>query len=81
MGLNTIALTLPWNQFEKSQNIFDFESDNNDIKKFMQLCVDNDLSVLLRPGPYIGSSIDAGGIPLYFLERQEIIRSTNPDFV
>ena len=81
MGLNTIALTLPWNQFEKQQGIYDFESANNNIKKFLQLCMDNSLSVLIRPGPYIGSSIDAGGIPIFLLDRPEIIRSTDADFV
>lgn len=35
---------------------------------------------MLRPGPYVGSSIDAGGLPLYLLEQPDILRSTNANF-
>jgi len=50
---------------------FDFGDKDNDfskllnIRQFMQIAQEEDLFVILRPGPYICSEWEFGGMPRY----------------
>lgn len=68
MGLNTIAFYTMWNDFEQPDGSFDFKTGNRDIAAFLQLCKDNGMWVLFRPGPYICGEWDFGGLPAYLLK-------------
>jgi beta-galactosidase GanA len=46
---------IEWSRHEPQPGVFDFEGEN-DIERFVQLAQQNDLFVILRPGPFI----DAG---------------------
>lgn len=62
---------MAWNLHEPQQNQFDFGKGNNDMSifldlvTFLQIAYEEDLLVLLRPGPYICSEWDFGGLPRY----------------
>lgn len=71
MGLNTIAFYTMWNDFEQADGSFDFKTGNRDIAAFLQLCQDNGMWVLFRPGPYVCGEWDFGGLPAYLLKEKD----------
>ena len=50
-GLNAVQTYVAWNFHETSPGVYDFSGDRN-LTHFLQLAQDNDLLVILRPGPY-----------------------------
>jgi beta-galactosidase len=72
MGMNTVSLYLFWNYFEQRPGVFDFTSERRDFVAFTRLCQDEDMWVLLRPGPYVCGEWDLGGIPPYLLRYPDI---------
>ncbi|WDD92343.1 beta-galactosidase [Burkholderia sp. FERM BP-3421] len=72
MGMNTIALYIMWNYHESAPGVFDFHTDNRDIAAFIRLCQDENMWVLLRPGPYVCGEWDLGGMPSYLLRYPDI---------
>lgn len=66
-GFNTIETPVFWGRVEPRPGSFDFKGDN-DIRHFVQLVAEADMHVILRPGPYIGSGWDLGGLPAWLLD-------------
>lgn len=52
MGLNCIETYTAWNLHEPQPGKFNFEG-NLDIAGFIRCAAENDLMVIVRPGPYI----------------------------
>lgn len=67
MGLNTIAFYVFWNQLEQADGSWDF-SGMNDIGAFIDLCREEGMWVLFRPGPFVCGEWDLGGMPTYLLK-------------
>jgi len=72
MGLNTIAFYTMWNDFEQPDGSFDFKTDKRDIGRFMEICREEGMWILFRPGPYICGEWDFGGIPPYLLKYPDL---------
>jgi beta-galactosidase len=72
MGCNTIAAYFFWNYFEQQEGKFDFSTENRNIKEFIQICKDEGMWVIARPGPYVCAEWDFGGIPPYLLKYADI---------
>ncbi len=72
MGCNTIAVYIFWNYQETSPGIFDFTSTNHNIAEFIKICQQENMWVLLRPGPYVCAEWDFGGLPSYLLKIPDI---------
>ncbi|MGZ3837465.1 MAG: glycoside hydrolase family 35 protein [Flavisolibacter sp.] len=72
MGCNTIAVYIFWNYQETKEGIFDFSTGNHNIGDFIRLCQQEDMWVLLRPGPYVCAEWDFGGLPGYLLKIPDI---------
>jgi beta-galactosidase len=72
MGCNTIAVYVFWNYQEISPNNFDFASTNHNIAEFIKICKEENMWVLLRPGPYVCAEWDFGGLPSYLLKIPDI---------
>ena len=66
MGMNTIQTYVPWNWHENTEGTFDFEGDR-DLSQFLTLCKQNNLTILLGAGPYIGGDWEFGGLPWWLL--------------
>lgn len=83
MGLNTISFYTMWNDLERADGTFDFESGSRDIAQFIKLCQEEGMWVLFRPGPYICGEWDFGGIPPSLLKYPDLkIRTTkDPRFM
>ena len=81
MGLNTIATYIFWNLQQPKPGVFDF-SDRTDAAAFVRTAQEEGLHVLLRPGPYVCSEWDLGGLPAWLLADPNIVlRSTDPKFI
>ncbi len=72
MGCNTIAVYIFWNYQETSPGVFDFTSTNHNIAEFIKICQQENMWVLLRPGPYVCAEWDFGGLPSYLLKIPDI---------
>uniref|UniRef100_A0A8C3W482 Beta-galactosidase n=1 Tax=Catagonus wagneri TaxID=51154 RepID=A0A8C3W482_9CETA len=79
-GLNTLTTYVPWNLHEPERGKFDF-SENLDLEAFVLLAAEVGLWVILRPGPYICSEIDLGGLPSWLLQDSSMrLRTTYKGF-
>lgn len=67
MGLNTIAFYVFWNALEQEDGSWNFEG-MNDIAAFIDLCAEEKMWVLFRPGPFTCGEWDLGGLPIYLLK-------------
>ena len=70
MGLNTIAFYTFWNTLEKEDGSGDF-TGRNDIGAFIDMCQEEGMWVLFRPGPYVCGEWDLGGLPTYLIRDAE----------
>jgi len=72
MGCNTISIYFFWNYFETNDGKFDFKTENRNIKEFINICKEEGLWVIARPGPYVCAEWDFGGLPTYLLKYPDI---------
>ena len=80
-GVNTIETPIFWNLIEPRPGSYDFK-DNNDIKHFMSLLAKHNMYAIIRPGPFIGSGWDLGGLPAWLLNIADVkLRAPNQPFL
>ncbi len=81
MGFNCIGTYIFWNAHEKKPGEFDF-SGNLDIAAFARTCQEEGMWLIVRPGPYVCSEWDLGGLPPWLLKDPEmVIRTNDPKFL
>ncbi|XP_050976571.1 beta-galactosidase-1-like protein 2 [Labeo rohita] len=80
-GLNTLTVDVPWSLHQPEKGELHFQG-SLDIEAFLHLAAEVGLWVILRPGPYIGSDLDLGGLPSWLLRDREMkLRTTYPGFI
>ncbi|XP_011540872.1 beta-galactosidase-1-like protein 3 isoform X6 [Homo sapiens] len=80
-GFNTVTTYVPWNLHEPERGKFDF-SGNLDLEAFVLMAAEIGLWVILRPGRYICSEMDLGGLPSWLLQDPRLLlRTTNKSFI
>ncbi|HEX2914070.1 MAG TPA: beta-galactosidase [Chloroflexia bacterium] len=80
-GYNCIDVYFPWNYHELGRDEWDF-SNERDVSEFLHLAAEEGLWVIARPGPYICSEWDGGGLPAYLLLQREMhLRDNDPLFL
>jgi len=65
-GLNAITTYVEWSLHEPLPGVYNFE-DIADLEYFIQLIKNENMYLLLRPGPYICAERDFGGFPYWLL--------------
>ena len=81
MGLNTISVYEFWNMHEPEKGKFYFR-DNEDVTKFINICAEEGMYVILRPGPYVCAEWEFGGYPYWLLnEPGLVVRSKEAQFM
>jgi len=81
LGLNTLCTYAFWNLHEPRPGQFDF-GGNLDLAEYLRTARSEGLWVLLRPGPYICSEWDFGGLPSWLLATPDMrVRSTDARFL
>ena len=68
MGLNTLETYVAWNLHEPQPGQFNF-TGWLDLPHYLELAADAGLYVMIRPGPYICSEWDLGGLPAWLLRN------------
>ncbi|MBL7703500.1 MAG: beta-galactosidase [Ferruginibacter sp.] len=82
MGCNTVAAYIFWNYHEEKEGKFDFTKENRNIAEFIKTCQQENMWVLLRPGPYVCAEWDFGGLPPYLLKYPDIkVRCMDPRYM
>ena len=80
-GLNTVETYLPWNLHEETEGNFCF-SGGLDVERYVGMAASLGLMVILRPGPYICSEWDFGGLPAWLLNKPGLrIRCSNREYL
>ncbi|NSW91171.1 MAG: beta-galactosidase [Firmicutes bacterium] len=81
LGYNCIDVYFPWNYHELRKGEWSF-SNQRDVDLFLTMAKEEGLFVIARPGPYICSEWDGGGLPAYlFAEDQMKIRDNDPKYL
>jgi len=80
MGLNTLCTYVFWNAHEPQQGKFDF-TGNLDVAEYIRTAQVEGLYVILRPGPYICTEWDFGGLPWWLLAADIKVRTVDPRFL
>ncbi|HOB84041.1 MAG TPA: beta-galactosidase [Bacteroidales bacterium] len=82
MGCNTISAYIFWNFHETEEGVFDFTKDNHNLAQFIKTVQDEDMWLILRPGPYVCAEWELGGIPPYLLRIPDIkLRCMDPRYM
>lgn len=82
MGMNTVCTYVFWNFHETVPGTWDFESDNKNLREFIELAAAEGLMVILRPGPYACAEWEFGGYPWWLpLNPNLVIRGNNRSFL
>jgi hypothetical protein len=66
MGVEVVASYVPWNYHELEPGRYDFTGETSpqrDLKGFVELLKEEGLWLIARPGPYIYSEWEFGGVP------------------
>jgi beta-galactosidase len=81
MGLNTLETYVCWNLHEPKPGKFDFEG-RLDLVRYIEMAADLGLMVIVRPGPYICSEWDFGGLPAWLLKDPAMrVRCAYPPYL
>jgi len=82
MGCNTISVYIFWNYHETQEGVFDFSTGNRNIAEFFRIAHDEEMWVIVRPGPYVCAEWEFGGIPPYLLRIPDIkVRCMDPRYM
>jgi beta-galactosidase len=82
MGCNTISVYIFWNYHEPEEGIFDFASDNHNLGEFFRMVQEEEMWLIVRPGPYVCAEWELGGIPPYLLRIPDIkLRCMDPRYM
>ncbi len=66
MGLNTVETYVAWNLHEPQPGTFRFDA-GLDLVRYLTIAAELGLYAIVRPGPYICSEWDLGGLPAWLL--------------
>ncbi|MCT4587789.1 MAG: beta-galactosidase [Carboxylicivirga sp.] len=78
MGMNTICIYVFWNFHEQEEGQYDF-TGQKDIAEFARLVQENDMYLIVRPGPYVCAEWDMGGLPWWLLKKKDLKVRTSKD--
>ena len=80
-GFNTISTSCPWVVHEPRRDRFVY-SGQADVRRFVELCAEAGMHVILKPGPFVGDSYDGGGLPPWLAEHPGVrLRESNEFFL
>ena len=80
-GFNTVETYTCWNLHERKEGQFDF-SGILDLERYIALAEGLGLNVIVRPGPYICSEFEFGGLPSWLLKYPDMgLRCNDPQYL
>ncbi len=79
-GLTMIATYVFWNHHEETEGVYDW-SGQRDLRRFLEICKDADMPVIVRLGPFCHGEVRCGGIPDWMFTKGCKIRDENKTFM
>ncbi len=79
-GLDIVATYCFWIHHEEIEGQFDFTGRRN-LKRFVEICKDNQMYVLLRLGPFCNGEVRNGGIPDWIRQKGIRSRTNDPEYL
>jgi len=79
-GVTVIATYVFWNHIEEQEGIFRWDGQRN-LRRFLEICRDEELPVVLRIGPFCHGEVRCGGIPDWMFQKGCKMRSQDPVFL
>ncbi len=79
-GVTIIATYVFWNHVEEQQGIFRWDGQR-DLRRFLEVCKDEQMPVVLRIGPFCHGEVRNGGIPDWVFEKVKRARSLDTAFL
>ena len=79
-GVTIIATYLFWNHIEEQEGIFRWDGQRN-LRRFIEICQQEGLPVVLRLGPFCHGEVRNGGIPDWVFTKGCKTRDENPVFL
>ncbi len=76
LGIDCIATYLSWRRHAPEKGTTDLrgrQDRNLDVHRFLDLCAANDISVQLKPGPWICAEETGGGLPDWILADTDMM--------
>ncbi|XP_013099456.2 beta-galactosidase [Stomoxys calcitrans] len=77
-GLNAVTTYVEWSLHNPKDGVYVWEGIAN-LERFIKYAIDEDLLVILRPGPYICAERDFGGFPYWLLTKYPNIQLRTSD--
>ncbi|XP_058814087.1 beta-galactosidase-like isoform X2 [Topomyia yanbarensis] len=72
-GLNAVMTYIEWSTHEPKEGEYKWDGIAN-IEQFIRIAEEEDLFVILRPGPYICAERDMGGFPYWLLTKHPNVK-------
>ena len=79
-GVTIIATYVFWNHIEEQEGIFNWSGERN-LRRFIEICKEEQLPVILRIGPFCHGEVRNGGIPDWVFASGCKTRSQDPVFL
>ncbi len=79
-GVTVIATYVFWNHVEEQEGIFRWDGQR-DLRRFLEICKEQDMPVVLRIGPFCHGEVRNGGIPDWMFAKGCKLRSTDRVFL
>lgn len=79
-GINIVSTYLFWIHHEEEEGVFDFSGCRN-LRRFVELCAEHDMHVILRIGPFDHGEVRNGGLPDWLYGKPFEVRKLNEGFL
>lgn len=79
-GVTIIATYVFWNHVEETEGIFNW-SGQRDLRRFLEVCKESGMPVVLRVGPFCHGEVRNGGIPDWMFSKGCKMRTEQPVFL
>ena len=79
-GVTIVACYVFWNHIEEVEGLFDWSGQRN-LRRFLDVCKEADMPVVLRVGPFCHGEVRCGGIPDWVIRSGCRIRSEDARFL
>ena len=79
-GVTIIATYVFWNHVEEEEGIFRWDGQRN-LRRFIELCKQEEMPVVLRLGPFCHGEVRNGGIPDWMFSKGCKMRQQNATFM
>ena len=79
-GVTIIATYVFWNHVEEEEDIYRWDGQRN-LRRFLEVCKEEGMPVVLRMGPFCHGEVRNGGIPEWMFTKECRLRDQNVVFL